>query len=508
MNTTDKFILTHAQALQRKYGAAGWAQIEKALASLVRADAKRGIASRILCLDDVAQMAPYGPAVPAQGATAKPFKQAIDRIAAAEDPHYLLLIGGADIVPLVPLKNPAYSPGADDDKEVPSDLPYACERPYSVHASRYLGPTRVVGRLPDLPGAKKPELLLQFIRAAARSKPLPRSEYTTAFGLTAALWQNSTDLSLSNTFGPGTTALASPPGGPQWSDEQLAPRMHFINCHGAQVSPDYYGQSLDKKDFPVAHHSPWLRDKVSAGTVVAAECCYGAQLFDPAEAEGHLPMALAYLKDGASGFFGSTTIAYGPSEGNGSADLICQYVLQQVLAGASLGRAVLEARLKFAGGKTHLDPYDLKTLAQFVLLGDPSLHPVAPTAHALTKTQAFKSAFADTQDRTVRQLRRERAARDGAHLARALPALKPLEATPLPEGLETTLQQMVQQSGLAPDTPRLQFEVQGKSAARRIHVAQGAASTGLATGVQRRIVALVMTEQEGQLIHVRRLHSR
>ena len=32
----------------------------------------------------------------------------------------------------------------------------------------------------------------------------------------------------------------------------------------------------------------------------------------------------------------------------------------------------LEARLQFAGQRTHLDPYDLKTLAQFILLGDPN----------------------------------------------------------------------------------------------------------------------------------------
>ena len=67
-----------------------------------------------------------------------------------------------------------------------------------------------------------------------------------------------------------------------------------------------------------------------------------------------------------------------------------------------------EARQKFAGARTHLDPYDLKTLMQFYLLGDPSAQPVSMSAHALTRGKAFKKAFADVQDRTVRNLRRER----------------------------------------------------------------------------------------------------
>jgi hypothetical protein len=50
-----------------------------------------------------------------------------------------------------------------------------------------------------------------------------------------------------------------------------------------------------------------------------------------------------------------------------------------VLDGASLGRALLEARQKYIqAAPTPLGPIDLKTLGQFVLLGDPSVQPVAP----------------------------------------------------------------------------------------------------------------------------------
>nr|WP_249159006.1 C25 family cysteine peptidase [Bradyrhizobium tropiciagri] len=120
-------------------------------------------------------------------------------------------------------------------------------------------------------------------------------------------------------------------------------------------------------------------DDVAKGTkrdtIVAAECCFGAQLFDPQWSAGKLPISNAYLAAGAVGFFGSTTTAYGPEEGNSGADLITQYFLINALGSASTGRSSLQARQKFVSGQKMEDPVNLKTLAQFLLLGDPSLQP-------------------------------------------------------------------------------------------------------------------------------------
>ena len=92
-----------------------------------------------------------------------------------------------------------------------------------------------------------------------------------------------------------------------------------------------------------------------------------------------MPICQRYLIQGAYGYFGSSTIAYGPEEGNGAADLITQYFLMAVLDGASLGRAALVARQRFVQQTAELDPVDLKTLGQFNLLGDPSIHPATVT---------------------------------------------------------------------------------------------------------------------------------
>jgi hypothetical protein len=122
-----------------------------------------------------------------------------------------------------------------------------------------------------------------------------------------------------------------------------------------------------------------LTGKISKGTVVAAECCYGAQLINATNSGGGTQLSISnnYLLNGALGFLGSSTIAYGPVDSNDQADLVCAYFFSSVLKGASTGRSLLEARQQYLSRSgPHLDPVALKTISQFYLLGDPSLQPV------------------------------------------------------------------------------------------------------------------------------------
>jgi hypothetical protein len=128
--------------------------------------------------------------------------------------------------------------------------------------------------------------------------------------------------------------------------------------------------------YPTAHEAQALINHISEGTTVAAECCYGAELYDPQLAGGVAGIANAYLGEGAYAYVGSTTIAYGPADANANADLLTRYFVRDVLAGASSGRSLLQARQAFVRDASIVDPADLKTLAQFLLLGDPSIAPV------------------------------------------------------------------------------------------------------------------------------------
>jgi hypothetical protein len=176
----------------------------------------------------------------------------------------------------------------------------------------------------------------------------------------------------------------------------LARRAHFINCHGADTDFHFYGQRGN--NYPESFDASFLGSQISEGTVTAAECCYGGQLYDPANTGGQPGISSSYLREKAYGYFGSTTIAYGPAKGNGSADLLCQFFLKRVLAGASLGRAALEARQEFAQSSPHISPIDLKTLAQFNLLGDPAITPVAVPTPRTALLVSGKKAIAGAGD--------------------------------------------------------------------------------------------------------------
>ena len=445
-------------------------------------------------------------------------KKAIDAIYTHYRPDYLLLLGAPDVIPHVHLTNPMSGTKDDDgDPDVPSDVPYASEHPWSRRPQAFVGPTRVVGRLPDQTGAQNPAYLVKLLTAAANYSPRNRSAYSDHFAITAKVWTKSTTETVGHLFGPGATVLTAPPGGPNWSNGQLAPRLHFINCHGDTVSPKYFGE-FPKGHFVDAHSAAHLRTRVTKGSVIAAECCYGAELYDPDKADGQAAISSTYLGEGAYGFFGSTNIVYGPSEGQGQADLICEYFIESVLNGASLGRAALEARQRFVAQYSHVDPSDLKTAVQFLLVGDPSLQPVKATPHAVARTRAVKKAERSGEYRSAaRKFRRERLIRVGTNLEGSLgtPVLTAGRTSP---AVRSFLNGAARESGLigrklttyrvsfpsaarAPELAKLHRQQRKRS----IHVLMGSRSTD---GQHPAMTAIIVTTEAGRIVHVRRVHSR
>jgi hypothetical protein len=383
MATPDKLIVSNSNELTRKYKAAGKTAVEKAVKKLIQADAARGIVTAFVDLADAATMASYGAPVipPGRAADAKLNKQAIDKVFTSGDvrPQYLMLLGSQDVIPHVPLDNPM--PG-DGDTNVPSDLPYAGDKPYSTDVQDFIAPTRVVGRLPNVTADNDPAYLLGLLGTAATWTERAVTAYNGFLGITAQVWQKSSELSLDAIFGTHTGMKIAPPDGYRWTVAEAKRLSHFVNCHGAAATPFFYGQK--GSSYPEAHSAAWMAGKVVEGTVLAAECCYGAELYDPAlpTAGGQMGMCNTYLAGAAYAYFGSSTIAYGPATSNDEADLICQYFLEAILNGASAGRACLQARLEYVQNKSGvLTPTDLKTLGQFNLMADPSITPVVAQPH-------------------------------------------------------------------------------------------------------------------------------
>lgn len=365
-----KIVITNGSVIDDKYQ--GRAQdVWDALDRLIAADAARGIQTSVARIDQQGVVDP-------QDATQA--KAAIDALLTPA-PDYAMLLGGPDVIPHVALDNPASD---DGDPTVPSDLPYACDAPMSTDIGQFLAPTRVLSRLPDAPRASDPSVLVSALDTAATWTQRDATEYAPPLAISAEVWKASTVLTTTQLFGPHATVRTSPVEGPGWPTGQLGSLTHFVNCHGAPSTPTYFGQR--GTSYPPAHEAFLVDGSISEGTVLSAECCYGAELYEPVDGQRGMPFA--YLASGAYAVFGSTTIAYGPADSNSYADVICRLFVAGILAGASVGRAGLETRQDYIARSSPLDPIGQKTVAQFLVLGDPSVTPVSSAAVKAVPGQA------------------------------------------------------------------------------------------------------------------------
>ena len=254
--------------------------------------------------------------------------------------------------------------------------------------------------------------------------------------------------------------------------------------------------------------------------MVAAECCYGAELYDVRETGGEPGICNTYLYHGAYGFFGSSTVAYGPADGNGSADLLCQYFLERVLRGASLGRAALEARQQFTRAASVLDPVDLKTLAQFSLMGDPSVHPIGRAPHALAQSRTWRQIFHDREGGARgRRSRREWIVRYALAAQDVIGATRRHRTQQPPAKMKEALARAARETGarglrysshrvIDPAGRRIKERMGETRAPATVHVAIGSTGVlreGEAGGRSRRTVIVLATMEGRQITGMRRV---
>jgi len=407
-----KLIISCRKNLEFKYEKL-FPKINGLLSLLIKADRERRIDTKTIFIDDPKSAKSAG-IKHVKSVDMKACKRVVDELYKKHLPAYIVILGAQDVFPFQEITNPA----DDDDTTVPSDLPYACDAAYSKDIAAFTGPTRVVGRIPDIPGRQTNiNYLKTVLENAIRHTPVKPDQYKKYFSVSAQVWKKSTTLSLHNIFGDTGKLLLSPGKSSKYTATQLKAPTHFYNCHGALNDPRYYGQK--GSGYPVALEATALDKKISSGTIIAAECCYGADMFEPTLLDPPgLSIANTYLLNNAIAFVGSSTIAYGPADSQGLADLITQYFIISILNGASTGRALLEARQRFLTvSGPHLDPYELKTLAQFYLLGDPSLQP----AHSDDQNTSKALAGNTTENNRINLFN------NGVNLQRSISASKKLD---------------------------------------------------------------------------------
>jgi len=389
---TTKLIVTIRKRLEDNYGADGVEKIESAIAKLKECDDSRGINTLLVFLDDAASVEPYG-LKPIEGkVSAVRCKRLIDLLYNSISPDYLVILGADDVVPYFKVPNPSLQPSnGDDDEVVPTDNPYSCSKPFSAKKREsYLIPDRVVGRIPDLPGkATDIAWLLDYLEIACSWRGNAAAEYDKDLMVCCDSWRDAGEAVASYLSRAGRMMIAPPSlynntVTPPILSNSYDHRFHVIKCHGAPLDTTFYGQKGNQ--YPEVITSNALTGKTVVGTVIGAMCCYGAALFDPShpgvkfEKKGDAPIPSTYLRQGAFGFVGSTTIAWVGVSTMLCADWIVASFMRYVMEGASTGRALLDAKQEFVRwinqqGRNP-DISDEKTLLQFQLLGDPSIHPV------------------------------------------------------------------------------------------------------------------------------------
>ena len=120
----------------------------------------------------------------------------------------MAVLGAPDVIPHQDLNNPVYE---DGDQFAWGDIPYACEAPYSQAPKDFIGPTRVVGRIPDITKGTDPAYLAGVLKTASTWRSRSAADYASYLGISADVWQGSTSMSLRNTFGSATDLQLSPP---------------------------------------------------------------------------------------------------------------------------------------------------------------------------------------------------------------------------------------------------------------------------------------------------------
>jgi Flp pilus assembly protein TadD len=399
-------IISARQPLARVCGSRA-SIVERAMTDLALTVSRyERVSAEALFVDDAASLAPFGLA-PVRAVDAACIKQLLDELEDALNQRGLqlasiLIVGGDEIIPFCRLPNPADDPDAD----VPSDLPYGC-----CPGSELL-PQRLLGRMPHgatgSDQAAAVNLLLLQLGAALRarverkhasakgisdllrwlpavlgwSERKPAELPPSSFGYAASIWRRAAQ-EVFSTIGPVQALRLSPPM--EGADMgallgQICPQLAYFNLHGLPDSPNWYGQRdpefiADYSTFPVAL-SP--SDVKRPAKVVFTAACYGAHLFGR---DTQSSIALRFMHCGTLALVGSTTVAYGglsvPLVG---VDLLGHLFWQHIVSGHSSGEALRQAKLGFASQvqrrQGYLDGEDQKTLASFLLLGDPLLTPL------------------------------------------------------------------------------------------------------------------------------------
>lgn len=386
-------LLTSRKQLSSIYGASLLPKIDQCLQDLLRSKRSLGGWSAYLVdVDGAESLRPFGLEA-ADPANAWQVKTLLTGIHAAlgrknEKIGALLIVGGHEVIPFHRLPNPT----DDDDPDVPSDNPYA------TRDENYFVPEWPVGRIPTPPDSQA-SFLLGVLRKAAETNAQTRVTFSQLFfslvrrfirpaqgkfqsgsACTAAVWKKAS-MEVFRPIASSQSVLVAPPTDCSSLPAEFLtlPRYSYFNLHGLENGPQWLGQREAKSkspadvEFPIVLNPGKISGAGKAPAVVFSEACYGANILKKGVGDA---VSLSMLAAGTRALVGSTKISYGAAASPLiAADLLARLFLQNCQSGIPSGESLRLAKLAFTEETNRrqgfLDPEDQKTLASFILLGDP-----------------------------------------------------------------------------------------------------------------------------------------
>lgn len=300
----------------------------------------------------------------------------------------VLIVGGPQIIPFHHLPNPV----DDEDKDVPSDNPYA-----SIDEN-YFVPTWPLGRLPNGEGSDPAPLIkaLNKVAASRNKKGNPVDSVGSAiermlaffglwkpkrssFGYSAEIWRRASH-SVYRAIGDPRRLNISPPIGTGQLPKETSKsqQLAYFNLHGLAETAEWYGQrdpqqTSNGPDYPVALRPTDIVNSGRAPQIVYTEACFGAHIFGKTFENA---LALKFLDSGSKAVVGSTVTSYGSvTTPLIAADLLGQIFWKLLNEGYPAGEALRRSKIAMAQTmhrrQGYLDGEDQKTLISFLLYGDP-----------------------------------------------------------------------------------------------------------------------------------------
>ena len=386
-------ILSSRKALEKQYESEGFTQVDAALRAMMDATAANPHWDSCLIYVDEKDSLDKFELQPVKAGDPWAVKHLLADLDEAlrkkgEMIGAVLIVGGPQIIPFHHLPNPV----DDEDKDVPSDNPYA-----SIDEN-YFVPTWPLGRLPNGEGLDPAALIkaLNKIAVSRIKKGSPVDSVGSAverimaflgiwkpkrssFGYSAEIWRRASH-SVYRAIGDPRRLSISPPTGTGQLPKEASKRQQlaYFNLHGLAETAEWYGQRDPQQteagpDYPVALRPTDIVNSGRAPQIVYTEACFGAHIFGKTFENA---LALKFLDSGSKAVVGSTVTSYGSvTTPLIAADLLGQTFWKLLNEGYPAGEALRRAKIAMAQTmhrrQGYLDGEDQKTLISFVLYGDP-----------------------------------------------------------------------------------------------------------------------------------------